>query len=421
MAIDTPARIAIVGAGPTGLEATLYARFLGYDVDTFESASIGEALRPYGPIELPWTFGELSSPLGRTAILTQNPEHRFPADDASISVETWLSSYLLPLAEVDLVVDSLRPGRAVAQIGREGLRRSDVVPFDDRFDELFLLRIADREGNEEWIQCDIVIDAGGGESEPAGWGVGGLDPIGAARLASESNILLRHVVLPDDDRQREWADRSLLVVGDELAAIRQLDALLELKRAFPETTIDWVVRGNPEEDSLGDRLAPLVSSDPRAAERLARIEQGVSAGLIRRFVGLQVASVSPAQEGWWIDLVGAQPNRLRSDRIFALTGFRPDFSAARELQLDLSPETEGPRAWADYLNAKHSGTEPRRLESAEPLINREPNYYVIGRKSYGRRSDYRPSIGLDQIRALFTLIADRPGLDLYRHLPTESS
>ncbi|MEC9117285.1 MAG: FAD-dependent oxidoreductase, partial [Planctomycetota bacterium] len=32
MAIDTPATIAILGAGPIGLEAALYARFLGYEV-----------------------------------------------------------------------------------------------------------------------------------------------------------------------------------------------------------------------------------------------------------------------------------------------------------------------------------------------------------------------------------------------------
>ena len=32
MALDTPASIAVLGAGPIGLEAALYARFLGYDV-----------------------------------------------------------------------------------------------------------------------------------------------------------------------------------------------------------------------------------------------------------------------------------------------------------------------------------------------------------------------------------------------------
>jgi len=42
MAIDTPARLVILGAGPIGLEAALYARFLGYDVEIFEQESLHE-------------------------------------------------------------------------------------------------------------------------------------------------------------------------------------------------------------------------------------------------------------------------------------------------------------------------------------------------------------------------------------------
>lgn len=45
MALDTPARIAIVRAGPTGLEAALYARFLGYDVEIYEQADVAAAVR----------------------------------------------------------------------------------------------------------------------------------------------------------------------------------------------------------------------------------------------------------------------------------------------------------------------------------------------------------------------------------------
>ena len=44
MAIATPAKLAILGAGPLGLEAALYARFLGYAVVIFAAdfvASVG--------------------------------------------------------------------------------------------------------------------------------------------------------------------------------------------------------------------------------------------------------------------------------------------------------------------------------------------------------------------------------------------
>ncbi|HVW37886.1 MAG TPA: FAD-dependent oxidoreductase, partial [Pirellulales bacterium] len=48
MAVDTPARIAILGAGPIGLEAALYARYLGYDVDIYERGRAAENLLRWG-------------------------------------------------------------------------------------------------------------------------------------------------------------------------------------------------------------------------------------------------------------------------------------------------------------------------------------------------------------------------------------
>jgi len=40
MSLDSPT-IAILGAGPIGLESALYGRFLGYDVHVYEREEIG--------------------------------------------------------------------------------------------------------------------------------------------------------------------------------------------------------------------------------------------------------------------------------------------------------------------------------------------------------------------------------------------
>ena len=57
MAIDTPARLAILGAGPIGLETALYARFLGYAVDVYERGEVAEAVRwlGYFPLFVPFS------------------------------------------------------------------------------------------------------------------------------------------------------------------------------------------------------------------------------------------------------------------------------------------------------------------------------------------------------------------------------
>ena len=49
----------------------------------------------------------------------------------------------------------------------------------------------------------------------------------------------------------------------------------------------------------------------------------------------------------------------------------------------------------------------------EELNLPEPNFYVLGAKSYGRRSDFLFQDGLKQIRETFAIIGDRPNLDLY--------
>ena len=49
----------------------------------------------------------------------------------------------------------------------------------------------------------------------------------------------------------------------------------------------------------------------------------------------------------------------------------------------------------------------------QTLLNPEPNFYILGSKSYGRNSSFLVSVGLEQIRELFTIIGDRENLDLY--------
>ena len=55
---------------------------------------------------------------------------------------------------------------------------------------------------------------------------------------------------------------------------------------------------------------------------------------------------------------------------------------------------------------------PAVVDPAE-LLTGSPTFTVLGAKSYGRDSRFLISRGLQQIRALFTIIGDREGLDLY--------
>jgi len=50
----------------------------------------------------------------------------------------------------------------------------------------------------------------------------------------------------------------------------------------------------------------------------------------------------------------------------------------------------------------------------ETLRNPEPNFYILGAKSYGRNSHFLLRAGFEQVREVFTLITGQAGLDLYK-------
>src|ERR1700722_19119852 len=93
-------RVAILGAGPIGLEAALYARQLKWPFTIFEQGRIGEHVWRWGHVKLFSALGVNDKPPGRTAIVAPKPDYAFPADDACISGREHVERYLGPLAEL---------------------------------------------------------------------------------------------------------------------------------------------------------------------------------------------------------------------------------------------------------------------------------------------------------------------------------
>ena len=50
----------------------------------------------------------------------------------------------------------------------------------------------------------------------------------------------------------------------------------------------------------------------------------------------------------------------------------------------------------------------------ETLRNPEPNFYILGAKSFGRNSQFLLRLGFEQVRDVFTLITGNAKLDLYK-------
>src|SRR5436305_7687121 len=98
MARTTAPRIAVLGAGPIGLEAALYARQLQLPVTVYERGRVGEHLLRWGHVKLFSPFGMNATPLGKAAIRADASRHEFPADEALLTGREHVAAYLEPLA-----------------------------------------------------------------------------------------------------------------------------------------------------------------------------------------------------------------------------------------------------------------------------------------------------------------------------------
>src|SRR5438552_12477517 len=105
MAVESPARVAVLGAGPIGLEAALYARYLGYEVAIYERGNVCENMLAWGHAELFTPFAANASPLGISALAAQDPSWNSPPPDALLTGREFVERYCRPLAQSDLLAD----------------------------------------------------------------------------------------------------------------------------------------------------------------------------------------------------------------------------------------------------------------------------------------------------------------------------
>ncbi len=187
MAIDTPATIAIIGAGPTGLEAALYARYLGYRVLIFDRGPVAGEVQRWGHATMFSPFAACASTLGLAALHAQDPGWRPPAGDTCLTGRAWRQLYLVPLAQSDLLIDSLHEHCEVTSIeqiapsesattGDESQGNDEADGESDGDDEearppAFCLALrstgpSSREPLDE-ATADVVIDASGVDAWPA--------------------------------------------------------------------------------------------------------------------------------------------------------------------------------------------------------------------------------------------------------------
>lgn len=370
-------KIAVIGAGPIGLEMGLAAKEAGHEVTVYERGSVGDHVKQWGHVTLftPWSMN--TTERGRRAVAAP------VLGDTSVcpTGAEFHSIYLKPLAELLTV----REHCTVRDISRPWKRKGDQLASKQRLEAPFQLLIEDPELGERVDQADAVIDCSGVFGDPAPLGTGG------APVPGERNSPLVSYGPVDVG---PLAGKRVLLVGDGASATTVLTQLLELE---PPAAIAWItptetVPGfvSPPDDPLPQRKE-LVDTAKRALD------------VVEHLPGASIVAV----QGNTVVLDGGR--ELPVDRVIGCTGFRPDHSLSRELQVHVCWGSEGPMKLAGALLAAKGDGPADCLaggaEGPELLLSPEPNFFILGNKSYGRRSDFLLGVGHRQVEDVVNLLS----------------
>jgi hypothetical protein len=430
--MPTRPRIAIIGAGPIGLEAALYARLKGYEVTVFERREVANHVRQWGHVRMFSPFGMNSSAWGRETL--SQTGITVPESDALLSGDEYVEQYLLPLSRLAALEGCLRDHSVIWSICRRDSLKTEKIGDPRRAEEPFRLSLQVGQGQ---IEAEVVLDCSGTFAQHNNLGAGGVAcpgefdrrlhiPYGTVAVLNDSGSCLE-TNAPIEYRLPQilsphsgYGDCTTLIVGGGYSAATNVVALSLLQADRPQTRVIWLTKQHAEtpvgripNDRLAerDRLAAeanrmALSDDPVVTWRPGRVVRRVEL----------TGEIGPAGQRWAVHVQSLDDGaieRIEVDRIIANVGYRPDRSLYEELQVHECYATQGPMKLAAKLMGETSADcLDQTSHGPEVLRNPEPNFYILGMKSYGRRSNFLIQVGLQQIVDVFTLIEQDWGLSL---------
>lgn len=387
--------IAIIGAGPVGLEAGLAAQERGWEFTIYERGAIAQSLSEWGHVRMFSPFAMNASAAGKARLAAEGYE--LPADESLLTGAEFRERYLLPLAQT--LRQHIRENCAVLAIGRARGLKGDHIGDPARASSPFRFLLRDAEG-ESTAQADVILDCSGTYAQPNSLGASGIPVPGEAVCADRI-----HYGIPDVAAEKggDFAGRSVLVVGAGHSAgtvVREL--------AKVQSEVIWLIRRErslPLEELPNDPL-------PERAHLTAAANQLVGDGRVQFCAGAAIESLRSTASGievHWSDASGKSTS-ARVDELIVATGFRPDLALSRELQLQTCWATEGtyPLA-ASLLGETGADCLTTPAFGAESLLHPEPNYFTLGIKSYGRAPHFLLRTGYEQVASVFTWLEEKAG------------
>lgn len=389
-------KLAILGAGPIGLEAALSAASKGWDVQVYEAGEVAQHVRQWGHVTFfsPWSLNR--SALGESSLKSRGVV--LQDDECFPTGAEYVEHYLEPLAADPLLKGRIHTNTRVIGISRKQAFKGDYIGQPQRQSLPFVLLLQGTNG-ERYEEADVVFDTTGAYEQPNALGAGGLPALGELTLDDQIERFVPDI--QGEDRST-YADQRVLVVGDGYSAVTSVSMLLDLKQEAQDTQVFW--------SSVETAALYEVLQDDPLPQRATLADLGNAAAQgnmngVTPILGSRVHALRKnADGGIDVTLRTATGDRIvEVDRVIANVGYKPDTTLYRELQVHLCYASEGPmKLAAALLSAGGGGGDclQQVSQGVETLFNPEPNFFVLGAKSYGRNSAFLLKIGREQIDAV---------------------
>ncbi len=385
---DPSLPVAVIGAGPIGLAtaAHLQARNLPFFV--VEAGNLAENVRSWSHVTLfsPWQYN--IDPAAK--VLLEKVGWVAPADEVIPTGKELIEYYLEPLAAI--FKEKIYSNHRVIAMTRE---ETDRMKSTNRANSPFQLYVETTHGIKV-MKAGAIIDATGTWGNP--------NPVLSNGLWLKSERDLGDFIdyhIPNVEQNKAiYANKKIAVVGGGHSAINSLLQLAELKTEFPQTKIIWVLRKQRVEDAFGGG-----SNDELAArgELGLRIAELVKNGTIDVKTPFRIQSISKNEQG--IQLKASTGKIEGLDRLIVNTGNRPDFQMNSELRYEVETITEAVPALAPLIDPNEHSCGSVTAHGEKELRQPEPNFYIVGSKSYGRAPTFLMATGYEQIRSVVAHLA----------------
>jgi hypothetical protein len=381
--------VAIVGGGPIGLAAGAHLVEKGEKFVLFEAGdAVGDSISKWAHVRVftPWRY--LVDAAAKRLLLESG--WLAPSEDELPTGRELIEYYLLPLSRLPEIKPHIRLQSDVTAISRQGF---DKMKSAGRENAPFAVQVRSRHEGRSVTMARAVIDASGTYRTPNPLGGNGLPALGEPEATGQVFFGIPNTL--DADRER-FADHDVLVVGNGHSAFSALLELAKLQSAARETRLFWAIRG-----AKSGRLFGGEQNDelPARGALGSAVRELIETGKLTLLTDYRIERLERGSNDK-ITVTSDSGVKIVVDQIICATGYRPELNFVRELRIGLEPTVESPPLLAPMIdpNVHSCGSVPPH--GARELAHPEPDFYIVGMKSYGRAPTFLMLTGYEQVRSV---------------------